>query len=218
MLHNFNNIDLAVLIILLLSALTAFFRGFVKEILSILGWVLAAFVTSRGLVFAQPLFRNWLKMEIMADFIASSSLFIGTSIIWTVLTGMMTKKVRRSTLSSIDKFLGLVFGLVRAVLLITLAYIFISFLFSKEEMPKMITTAKSLVYIEPLAEILSKFAPEELLAIKEKIITTKETEADSQDPLYQKLLQPSVKDQAEDFKGYNDTERESLDDLFEQNN
>lgn len=40
-----NIVDLIVIVVLLLSALLALFRGFVKEVLSIVGWVAALAVT-----------------------------------------------------------------------------------------------------------------------------------------------------------------------------
>lgn len=208
---NFNNVDIAIFVVLALSAFAAFFRGFSKELFSILGWVLASLATTRGLVLVQPFFRNMIKTDMIADLVASGSIFIITMILWAILTGMMTKKVRRSSLSGIDKLFGLIFGVIRAGFLITLAYVFMNFLLTKEDMPKMITEAKSFVYIEKMADVLAKFAPEEILSIKDSLDNKESTNPSNE--IYEKLIKPSVavKDK---FEGYDDIERESLDDLL----
>lgn len=212
---SFNNIDIAILVIFFFSGLTAFFRGFSKEVFSILGWILAAFITSRGLVFIQPIFRDMIKTAMIADFAASASLFIGTTIIWAIITGKMTKRVRKSSLSNLDKIFGLIFGLIRAVILITLAYVFINFLLPKENMPKIITEARLFVYVEKLAEVFAKAAPEQIESIKGSMDPKKYLEQNIKNDIYEKLIQPSIKGKEEEFKGYDKKERESLDDLIE---
>ncbi|MGD9639504.1 MAG: CvpA family protein [Alphaproteobacteria bacterium] len=217
-----NNIDIVILVILFFSGLTAFFRGFSKEVFSILGWVLAAFVTSYGLIWVQPIFRDLIKTEMFADLAASAGLFLGTSIIWAIITGIMARKVKKSSLGGIDKVLGLFFGLIRAVLLITLAYIFINFLLPKEDMPKIITDARSFSYVEKMADVITKFAPDQIASVKNSIIPDDvdieplEDIDNTKNDIYEKLIQPKINSNKGNFKGYDKQEREDLNQLFKE--
>src|SRR3546814_7495107 len=62
-----NLADLIVIVVLLVSGVFAFVRGFVHEVLAIASWVGAAFVT----LYAYPLVQPWVLGVIAVEFIAS---------------------------------------------------------------------------------------------------------------------------------------------------
>ena len=66
-----NNLDVVILIITAISALIALFRGLVKEVLSIVGWVLAAITVFYLLPILTPLAKNYIASSIMAFFFLS---------------------------------------------------------------------------------------------------------------------------------------------------
>src|SRR5216683_7440211 len=104
-----NPLDLGVIAIIVLSAIFAFARGFVREALSIVAWVGAAIITFKGFdaVYAQvePRVHNPLLSQVIAGF----GLFVGSLIVLTILTGFVARMVRASGLSPIDRTLGFIF-------------------------------------------------------------------------------------------------------------
>jgi membrane protein required for colicin V production len=156
-----NPLDIAVIAIIVLSAIFAFARGFVREALSIVAWVGAAAITVYGfnpvLLFVSPLVNNVLLAQLIAGF----GLFVVALIILTIATGYLARLVRASALSPIDRTLGFIFGLARGVLIVCLAYLLLDFV-QPSERPAWIRDAKSAPYLHQGADMLRQFLPEQL--------------------------------------------------------
>jgi membrane protein required for colicin V production len=118
-----NAVDLAVLVVIALSAVFAFARGFVREALSIAAWVGAAIVTLYGFSFAYAVVVRFVTTPLLADLVAGVGLFLISLIGLTILTGFLARFVHSSALSPIDRTLGLIFGAVRGAVLVSLAYL-----------------------------------------------------------------------------------------------
>src|SRR3546814_20486114 len=88
-----NLADLIVIVVLLVSGVFAFVRGFVHEVLAIASWVGAAFVT----LYAYPLVQPWVLGVIAVDLIASLltgvGLFLITLGLFSVLTRHLIRKI-----------------------------------------------------------------------------------------------------------------------------
>ena len=157
-----NWLDLAVLGIIVLSAIFAFARGFVREALSIVAWVGAGAITLYGFnwVYAQvdPMVHNALLSQLIAGF----GLFVVSLIVLTILTGIVARTVRGSALSPIDRTLGFIFGLVRGAFLVCLAYLLLDVAVQASDRPMWIREAKSGPYLHEGADVLRGFLPESL--------------------------------------------------------
>jgi membrane protein required for colicin V production len=157
-----NWLDLAVLGTIVLSAIFAFARGFVREALSIVAWVGAAFITFKGFdwVYAQvdPLVHNTL----LSQLIAGLGLFFGSLIVLTIVTGIVARMVRATGLSPVDRTLGFIFGLARGAVLVCLAYLLLDIAVPKDDRPSWIREAKVEPYIHEGADVLRGFLPESL--------------------------------------------------------
>lgn len=117
-----NIVDLVVIVVLLLSALLALFRGIVKEVLSILGWVAALAATYFLFPVARDIARSYIDSRIFADIAAGAALFIPTLILCSILTHWISEKVRASAVSAVDRSLGFLFGLARGALIVVVAW------------------------------------------------------------------------------------------------
>jgi membrane protein required for colicin V production len=156
-----NPLDIGVIAIIVLSAIFAFARGFVREALSIVAWVGAAAITVYGfnpvLLLVSPLVNNVLLAQLIAGF----GLFVVSLIVLTIATGYLARLVRASALSPIDRTLGFIFGLARGVLIVCLAYLLLDFV-QPSERPAWIRDAKSAPYLHQGADLLRQFLPEQL--------------------------------------------------------
>src|SRR6266851_8929721 len=128
-----NPLDLGVVAVVVLSAIFAFARGFVREALSIVAWVGAAAITLYGFswVYAQvdPRVHNPLLSQLIAGF----GLFVASLIVLTILTGIVARTVRSSGLSPIDRTLGFIFGLLRGAFIVSLAFLLLDISVQKND-------------------------------------------------------------------------------------
>ena len=130
-----NALDLAIIAVIALSAVFAFARGFVREALSIGAWIGAAAITLYGFNHTYGIVIRFVTTPLLADLIAGAGLFVISLIALTILTGYVARFVQSSALSPIDRTLGLIFGLARGVLLVSLAYLVIDISFPQNDRP-----------------------------------------------------------------------------------
>jgi membrane protein required for colicin V production len=157
-----NPLDIGVIAVIVLSAIFAFARGFVREALSIVAWVGAAAITVYGFVPVLGLVDPLVKNPLLSQLIAGFGLFVGALIVLTIATSFIARMVRASALSPIDRTLGFVFGLARGAFLVCLAYLLLDISVQPGERPAWIREAKSAPYLHQGADVLRQFLPESL--------------------------------------------------------
>ena len=91
-----NNVDIFFLIILGLSALIALSRGLIKEVLSIIGWVLGSAAVIYLLPVFTPITKEYIANGMIAGVVTSIFILILFMVIWILLTGNIVGKVRSS--------------------------------------------------------------------------------------------------------------------------
>jgi membrane protein required for colicin V production len=157
-----NSLDLAILGVIAISAIFAFARGFVREVLSIVAWIGAALATLYAFNDVYRLVARFVTTPLLADLIAGAGLFVTSLIVLTVLTGYLARFVQSSTLSPIDRTLGLIFGLARGAFLVSLAYLMVDISLPQSDRPGWIKQAKSEPFLAQGAELLRSALPEQL--------------------------------------------------------
>lgn len=152
-----NTVDIIVIAVIAMSALIAFLRGFVREMLTIGSWIGAALITLYGFKYVQPKFEQWISSKLAADIAGGIVLFLISLIAFSILSHMIARFVRGSALTAVDRSLGLLFGLVRGAILVSLAYMLILW-----GDPNMLRGARTTPMMARGAEILRNMAPKEL--------------------------------------------------------
>jgi membrane protein required for colicin V production len=156
-----NWFDFTVLGLLALSALLAMARGFVKELLSLAGWIIAAIVTFMALPYVREPVRNIVKSQTIADIGSGIVIFLVVLVICGVITHALTRRLPHGTFGFVDSIMGLVFGLARGALLVSLAYLLLNFAFKSDNLPPWVQEAKTKPYLDQGADILKRLNPEE---------------------------------------------------------
>jgi membrane protein required for colicin V production len=152
-----NTVDIIVIAVIGISAIIAFLRGFVREMLTIGSWLGAALVTLYAFPVLQPRFETWISSKLAADIVGGIGLFLGSLIVFSILSHMIARLVRGSALTAVDRSLGLLFGLARGAILVSLAYML---MFTLD--PGLLKGAKTAPMMARGAEILRNLAPKEL--------------------------------------------------------
>jgi len=157
-----NSLDLAILGVIAISAIFAFARGFVREVLSIVAWIGAGLTTLYAFNHVYRLVIRFVTTPLLADLIAGAGLFVTSLIVLTILTGYLARFVQSSALSPIDRTLGLIFGLARGAVLVSLAYLMVDISLPQSDRPGWIKQAKSEPFLAQGAELLRSALPEPL--------------------------------------------------------
>lgn len=126
--EGFTIVDGVVAVVIILSALLAYSRGFVRETLSIASWVVAAIVAYIFAPKAEPLVREipilkgmiggQCELSLMVAFVIV--LVIGL-VVMAIFTPLFSSMVQRSILGGLDQGIGFLFGAARGVLLVVVS-------------------------------------------------------------------------------------------------
>lgn len=126
--EGFTIVDGAVAVIIVVSAILAYSRGFVRESLAIAGWVAAAFLAYLLAPAAQPLVReipylgSFLGDSCELGVIASFAVVFAVALVLASLfTPLFSSFIRNSAIGGLDMALGFLFGVARGVLLVAVA-------------------------------------------------------------------------------------------------
>ena len=208
-----NLTDAAVVLVILISGLLAFFRGLVHEVLAVISWIGAALATIYGFPYARPYATELIAVPLIADMVAGVGIFLVTLIVLSVMTGFVARRIRRSALGPLDRSLGLVFGFLRGAALIVVAWLAFNLLLPREDHPKWIAEAKVRPLVERGAVLLVSVLPERL---RRELGITSSTARDGIEELqrlrdYRNLLNPPAKGDAPAGEpGYNTRERDEM--------
>jgi membrane protein required for colicin V production len=211
-----NALDLAIIAVIALSAIFAFARGFVREALSIVAWVGAAAITLYCFNNVYGMIIRFVSTPLLADLVAGAGLFVISLIVLTILTGYLARFVQSSALSPIDRTLGLVFGLARGVVLVSLAYLVVDISLPQNDRPPWIKEAKSERFLVKGADVLREALPESLQVRSTAAVDEAHRAVErAQDAQRAMRLAPSPARPAQPAPVYKSGERRDMDRLIE---
>tara|TARA_Y100001970_G_scaffold226219_1_gene279626 strand:- start:5787 stop:6326 length:540 start_codon:yes stop_codon:yes gene_type:complete len=146
--------DYLVMGIIALSGLIAFFRGFIQETLSLLLWVIAFAAAMFLNVYLDPYFVDYIDNAEIRRILTIISVFVGIIFLGGLLIKLLRGLVHWSGMGGLDRFLGVVFGFFRGMLLIVVIYLVLP---SEFKQSKFITESQSSTYLKKYAPMAEKF-------------------------------------------------------------
>ena len=213
--------DLVIVGVLLVSAVLAFARGFVHEVLSMAAWLGAAIAVVFGLPYARPIAGRFISLPLLADVAAGGVIFIVALLALSLLTRAISRRVQGSALNAVDRSLGFLFGLLRGAALVCLAYIPVAWLLAPSEQPAWIRDARARPLIEQGAGVIQSLfdaergsLPQALDPSRERARKALETERMVRDIMSPDPKSPQPVGKPEP-KGYSQGERRDLERLID---
>jgi len=145
-----NIADWFILIVLVASGVISFARGFTKEFLSLFLW-LAAFIAAISLEYlATPKINEFIGNEEVSKIVSYITVFIIFIFLGGIVIKFISKLIKWSGASGFDRFLGVLFGLIRGLIVL-----FVIFLL----LPSSLKTT-DLISNSKITPIIQKYAPE----------------------------------------------------------
>ena len=119
-----NLLDFFIILIVCISGVISLSRGFIKDSVSLLSWILAFFITSKFYLALADFLQKWIAEPVIRQATAICILFLSILIVGAFLNFVLTSLVAKTKLSGTDKALGLVFGIIRGIIIICALVLF----------------------------------------------------------------------------------------------
>ncbi len=158
--HYFNWMDFTIITIVLLSTIISLFRGFLREAVSLVVWIIGALLALKFSDDVQPLLTQWIaspKIRYIAAFIV---IFGVVFVIGILINVVLHKLVDKTGLSLTDRALGFFFGFARGVLIVALLLMFVNVGMKKEGSG--LAQSRLAPEFKPLVAWLNTFLPQQL--------------------------------------------------------
>ncbi len=167
----FNIIDILIFAVILTSCVVATFRGFIKELFSIISWIMSLIVAFNLYENFKIKLLGYISQDIIIDFVAFGFPFLTTLIIANIISNWLSPKFEINSILIFDKICGFVFGAFRGGLLIILFYLgFLYLIGNDKKLPNTLLESYSFKYINSSAELFVKiFKKNELKLENNKI-------------------------------------------------
>ena len=154
-------LDVVLLAVMLISGLLAMIRGFMREILSIGAWGVAALVTLYAYPRVLPIAQGYISSTMVATIAAVGGVFLLTLLIVSIITVRISDMVLDSRVGALDRTLGFLFGLGRGLLIVVVAYLFFDWLVPERSQPTWVSNAKSKVVLKSTGDWLKGLLPDD---------------------------------------------------------
>jgi membrane protein required for colicin V production len=188
-----------------------FVRGAVREIITVVGFIIAVAIAIFGLRVSGPIARHVVHPVLLANGVAILVVFALVYVLLRVLGAALTRKVEKAqTLSGVDRAIGVGFGLLRALVLLGVFYLMFNLWTPPERVPPWIKNAAAYPLSAASGHVLMALAPQGA-AVANKV-----------GPALEKAIKEGSADKAKappagQGEGYDDASRHNVDDLVEKN-
>ena len=162
-------IDGVVAAVILVSAVLAYFRGFTREVLAIMGWIVGAIIAFYLAPLVEPLIKH---IPIIGEVIAGSCelsvlvafvlLFAILLIIFSLFTPFFSSLIQQSAISVVDQVFGLLFGVLRGALLVVIAFFVVNTVTAGDSFPG-IEDSRSALILNQFSEQIENNDPQATL-------------------------------------------------------
>tara|TARA_B110000444_G_C18835108_1_gene595494 strand:+ start:610 stop:1149 length:540 start_codon:yes stop_codon:yes gene_type:complete len=171
-----NITDWTILVIVTISGIISLFRGFTKEFLSLFLWVFS-FLTAISLEYlVSPFISSYIGNPEISKIGAYIVIFVACIFAGGIIINMISKLIKWSGVSGFDKFLGVLFGMGRGLIVIFIIFLLMP---SGLKNSDLMLNSKISPFIEKIAPQIEAYIRDlidndALIEVKDLIDTTEE--------------------------------------------
>jgi membrane protein required for colicin V production len=154
-------LDIVLIAVMLVSGLLAMVRGFMREVLSITAWIIAAAATLYSYAKLLPYAKQYFNNDVVAALAVVGGVFLVTLLVVSVMTIRVSDMVLDSRVGALDRTLGFLFGLGRGLVIVVVAYQFFIWLVPDRSQPVWVKSAKSRVVLAGTGQWLMSMLPDD---------------------------------------------------------
>src|ERR1700727_2302273 len=154
-------LDIVLIAVMLVSGFLAMVRGFMREVLSIIAWILAAVATLYSYSKLLPYARQYFNNDAVATVAVIGGVFLLTLIVVSILTVRISDMVLDSRVGALDRTLGFLCGLARGLIIVVVAFLFFAWLVRTKTQPAWVANAKSKVVLQSTGDWLMSMLPDD---------------------------------------------------------
>ena len=154
-------LDIILLMVMLISGLLAMIRGFMREILSIGAWGVAAIVTLYSYSRVLPMAKQYFASDTVAAAVSVGGVFLATLLIVSIITARISDMILDSRVGALDRTLGFLFGLGRGLVIVVVAFLFFAWLVPDRSQPDWVRSAKSKLVLQNTGQWLMSMLPDD---------------------------------------------------------
>jgi membrane protein required for colicin V production len=136
-------------------------RGFMREVLSIAAWGVAALATLYGYSRVLPTVKQYVSSDIVAAGVTVVGVFLITLLVISIITVRISDMILDSRVGALDRTLGFLFGLGRGLIIMVVAFLFFAWLVPERSQPQWVQGAKSKVVLQGTGQWLMSMLPED---------------------------------------------------------
>jgi membrane protein required for colicin V production len=158
-------IDYLLIAVFVLSAALGIFRGFVKEALSLLGWIVAVWVAWRFGASGAELLPDFSADPMVRVWIARLIILIGVLVASGIVSGLVSFVMGKTGLDGTDRLIGMIFGLGRGVVVVGVVINLLQF--AGFDADPWWEESRLITYMMPVADSLRDIADDGLDMLRE---------------------------------------------------
>ncbi len=152
-------LDAALIAVAFISGLLAMYRGFAREMLSIVSWLVAAAAVLYFVLYHKP-FAEEMAQQMgtqvaIAQIVVGALIFVIVLIVVHLITARLSDAILDSRIGMIDRILGFIFGVFRGFILIVIPFMFYEAFFpNPEQQYPWVRDSASLPYLKVTGDAL----------------------------------------------------------------
>lgn len=155
-------VDYGILLVLVLSCVLSTLRGMTRELLGLIGWVVSILVANFTAPQIEDPIVDLLQIKGLGAALAWALPFAASVVVWFILASVMAPALTRVGFASLDRWLGVLFGIIRGFGLVLIVFVIAVFGTDGEEnLPKIVKDSQSTSLLSRSAYYFSDFVPED---------------------------------------------------------
>ena len=217
--NNFNQIDILIIILTIVSMIYGYSRGLIKEILSILSILFSVYISINVYPNISLFIKEYIEMAVLADSISFALMFLFLYSLINIFSNFIVSSITNTPIRILDKNFGILFGFFRALLILSLLNILLYWTLWKKNIPVWLNNSKSMILINYTSDKLIQILPSRSLKSIEQLFNIsldngikKFINKKKQLDKYNEPVINLKKDNNQ--KGYSESDNDSLDKLF----